>query len=125
MNLGTAYPKDAGIARWIRTLTLDRVADRIRLDEDFQLEKNVPVQLSFMTPRVPSQGPAGKIVFTATKAQIHDVTLSYDAALIAPTLEKIDLTDDWLVGRWGKTIYRVLLTSVAPTDRGKWLIEFA
>ena len=125
MNLGTAYPDEAGIVRWNRTLTLDRSADRIRLNEDFQLQKQVPVQLSFMTPRIPTQGAKGKIVFTAAEKPARDVTLSYDAELITPTIEKIDLTDDWLVERWGKTIYRVLLTSVAPTDNGKWGIEFA
>lgn len=123
MNLGTAYPEEAGITRWIRTLTLDRTADRIRLNEDFQLQKKVPVQLSFMTPRVPTQGPTGKVVFAATEKSARDVTLSYDATLIVPVIEKMDVTDDWLVQRWGKTLYRVLLTSVTPTDSGKWVIE--
>ncbi|MGD0740020.1 MAG: heparinase II/III family protein [Terracidiphilus sp.] len=125
MNLGTAYPQEAGIIRWIRTLTLDRMADRIRLSEDFQLQKKVPVQLSFMTPRIPTQGPQGKVVLIAAGKSTRDVTLSYDATLIVPAIEKIDLTDDWLVERWGKTIYRVLLTSVAPTESGKWVIELA
>jgi hypothetical protein len=123
MNLGTAYPDEAGIIHWIRTLTLDRAADRIRLNEDFQLQKKVPVQLSFMTPRVPTQGPRGKVVFAATEKPARDVILSYDASLIVSVIEKIDLTDDWLVERWGKTIYRVLLTSVSPKDNGKWVIE--
>jgi hypothetical protein len=123
MNLGTAYPDEAGIIHWMRTLTLDRAADRIRVNEDFQLQKKVPVQLSFMTPRVPTQGPTGKVVFAATEKPARDVILSYDATLIVPVIEKIDVTDDWLVQRWGKTLYRVLLTSVSPTDNGKWVIE--
>jgi hypothetical protein len=124
MNLATAYPDEAGIARWTRTLTLDRTADRIHLLEDFQLREKVPVQLSFMTPRLPTQG-SGKVVFSAAASSVRDISLSYDAALITPVIEKVDLTDDWLVGRWGKTIYRVLLTSVAPTDNGKWAIELS
>jgi hypothetical protein len=87
------------------------------------LQKKVPVQLSFMTPRIPTQGPMGKIVFAAAATSARDVTLSYDATLIVPVIEKIDVTDDWLVQRWGKTLYRVLLTSVTPTDNGKWVIE--
>jgi hypothetical protein len=78
-----------------------------------------------MTPRVPAQGPTGKVVFPATEKPARDVILSYDAKLIVPTIEKIDVTDDWLVDRWGKILYRVLLTSVAPTDNGKWVIEIA
>jgi hypothetical protein len=125
MNLATAYPEEAGIIHWNRTLTLDRAADRIRLIEEFQLQKKVPVELSLMTPRVPMQGEKGKVVFTATEKPARDVTLSYDAALIVPVIEKIDVTDDWLVQRWGKVLYRVRLTSVSPTDTGKWVIEFA
>ena len=78
-----------------------------------------------MTPRIPTQGPQGKIVLIAAGKSTRDVTLSYDATLIVPAIEKIDLTDDWLVECWGKTIYRVLLTSVAPTESGKWVIELA
>ena len=124
MNLATAYPDEAGITRWTRELILDRVANRVHLNEDFLLQKKVPVQLSFMTPRLPTQGAKGQVVFTAAEKTVRDVTVNYDAALLAPIIEKIDLTDDWLVARWGKTIYRVLLSSVAATDHGKWFIEF-
>jgi hypothetical protein len=125
MNLATAYPEEAGIIRWTRTLALDRAADRIHLNEDFQLQKKVPVQLSFMTPCTPTQEPPGKLVLAAAEKSTRDVTLSYDAAFVAPTIEKMDVTDEWLVERWGHTLYRILLTSVAPTDHGKWLIDFA
>jgi hypothetical protein len=125
MNLATAYPADAGIVRWKRELILDRQSDRIHLNEDFQLQKKVPVQLSFMTPRIPAQSGKGKIVFSAAGGAARDVNLSYDDSLIAPKIEKIDVTDEWLLDRWGKVLYRVLLVSAAPTDSGKWLIEIA
>lgn len=125
MNLATAYPEETGLIRWTRTLTLDRVADRIHLNEDFQLQKKVPVQLSFMTACVPTQGPKGKIALAAAEKAAREVILSYDATLVAPSIEKMDVTDEWLVQRWGNTLYRILITSVAPTDHGKWLIDFA
>jgi hypothetical protein len=125
MNLATAYPEEAGIIRWTRTLTLDRLANHIHLTENFQLKKKVPVQLSFMTPCVPTENSKGNIVLTPTDTSARAISLIYDSALIVPTIEKIALTDDWLVGRWGPTIYRVLLTSVAPTDSGDWVIQCA
>jgi hypothetical protein len=125
MNLATAYPEEAGIKHWTRTLVLDRMANRFHLDEEFQLQKKVQVQLSFMTPCIPTQDPEGKVVLTAAKGQAREVSLNYDSAVVVPTIEKIDLTDDWLVARWGKFIYRVLLTSTAPTDSGKWDVEFS
>jgi Heparinase II/III-like protein len=123
MNLATAYPSDAGITRWIRTLVLDRAANRIQIREDFDLKKKVPVQLTFMTPCAAAVESRGKVILAPSGASSHSISLSYDAALITPTIEKIDLTDDWLVSRWGKTIYRVLLSSATPTDGGKWNIE--
>lgn len=125
MNLATAYPDEAEIIRWTRTLTLDRVANRIRLVEDFQLRKKVPVQLSFMTPCVPAQDSKGSVLLSPAAKSARSLSLLYGSAHIVPTIEKIDLTDDWLVGRWGKTIYRVLLTSSVPTDNGNWEIAFA
>jgi hypothetical protein len=125
MNLATAYPEEAGLIRWTRTLTLDRIANHIHLNEDFQLHNKVGVQLSFMTPCVPTQRQAGKVLFTPPDTPARVVALSYNSALLVASIEKIDLADDWLVRRWGKTICRVLLTSTAPTDNGKWEIEFA
>ena len=125
MNLASAYPDEAQIIRWKRTLTLDRVANRIHLNEDFQLHKEAAVQLSFMTPCIPTPGPEGKVLLAPADRSGHGVSLSYNSMLLAPSIEKIDLTDDWLVSRWGKTIYRVLLASIAPTDKGNWRIELA
>lgn len=120
MNLATAYPDEAEIAHWTRTLILDRTADCIHLNEDFKLRKSLPVQLSFMTPRVPAQGPNGTILLAAAGTTGRTVSLGYDATQIVATIEKMELTDDWLSHRWGHFIYRVLLTSVAPTKDGNW-----
>jgi Heparinase II/III-like protein len=125
MNLATAYPDEAGMGRWTRTLTLDRMANRVHLNEDFELHKKVEVQLSFMTSCVPTMGSSGKVLFAPADSLARGVSLGYDSAQLAVSIEKIDLTDDWLVSRWGKAIYRVLLTSTAPIDKGNWGIEFA
>ena len=123
MDLATAYPEEAGIIRWRRALSLDRVTNRIDLNEDFQLRKKVSVQISFMTPCTPAANASGRLAFTTGEHASREVSLAYDPTLIALTIEKINLTDDWLVERWGKTIYRVLLTSVASTSDGNWKIE--
>jgi hypothetical protein len=123
MNLATAYPEEAGIVRWLRNITLDRKAGSIRLAEDFQLQRKVPVVLSFMTSRVPSQGPNGSVVLSAADRSVHDVSLKYDASLAVPSFEKIVLKDEGLRHTWGESIFRVLLTSTDPTDSGRWTIE--
>ena len=122
MNLATAYPAEAGITRWMREITLDRKAGRILLSEDFELQRKVPVALSFMTPRVPTQGPQGSVILSAADKSVRNVTLKYDASFTKPSFEKIELKDEGLQHTWGPAIYRVLLSSIEPVDGGKWAI---
>ena len=122
LNLATAYPAEAGISRWIRNIALDRKAGSIVLNEDFQLQKKVPVALSFMTPRTPTQGASGSVVLTSANKEAKDVTLKFEAAVLTATFEKVELTDPGLKMTWGQ-MYRVLLTSASPVESGKWKIE--
>jgi hypothetical protein len=123
MNLATAYPDEAGIKRWMRSMVLDRKAERITLVEEFALQRKVPVALSFMTPRTPAHGPQGGVVLSVAGGSARDVALRFDESQMAATFEKIDLKDEWLRPAWGDCIYRVLLTSTQPVDSGKWTIE--
>ena len=130
MNLGTAYPDEAGIGNWLRTIALDRRAGRVRLSEDFKLKKPAVVALTFMTPRVPSLGGSGSVVLRVAgkpgqDGTGQDVALKFDGTLAAATFEKIELKDDDLKRIWGESLYRVLLTSTAPVDGGKWEMEIA
>ncbi len=123
MNLATAYPSEAGVKRWMREVLLDRNAGVVRLTEEFELAKSVPVALSFMTSRVPSE--AGKGVFTlkSTKAGVKDVSLKYDASSLRFTSEKIDLADEGMRRSWGPAVYRVQLRTVNDVSRERWMME--
>ena len=123
MDLATAYPAEAGITHWTRTISLDRKSGSIVLNEDFQLQRKVPVVLSFITPRVPGLGAQGSVVLSAADKSSHDVTLKYDAAVATATVEKIEVKDEGMRRTWGGDLYRVLLTSTGATDSGKWTIE--
>ena len=123
MNLATAYPEEAGIEAWKRAIVLERKENRVRLSEDFKLTRKASVALSFMTPRVPAVGTAGKVTLSLADGSGSDVTLVFDAALAAGTFEKIALKDDDLRRIWGENLYRVLVTSVTATDGGTWKME--
>ena len=125
MNLAPAYPADAGIQSWIRTIALERAAGRIQLTEDFKLRRKVPVALSFMTPRVPSQGAGGRVILRVADKTAGEVALTYDPSLAVPSFEKIVLTDEGMRNTWGGEIYRVLLTSKEPVESGKWTLEMS
>src|SRR6185312_15887274 len=116
-NLATAYPKDAGVARWDRTLTLDRGARKVELVEEFKLTREAPVSLSFMCAKEP--------VVSASGVTVGGVVLGFDAAMLKATVEKIALTDAGLKHSWGDAVWRLLLTSSAPVSKGSWKLEMS
>jgi len=123
MNLATAYPEAAGVTRWMRTVTLDRKSDQIRLQERFQLKQKSSIALSFMTPRTPSDDSHGTVSFSGADNSVRAVSLTYDVKLLKPSFERIPMEDEGLRENWGKEIFRVLLSSISPADRGEWGLQ--
>ena len=123
MNLATAYPVEAGITEWKRSILLERKENRVRLTEEFKLARKAGVALTFMTPRMPDVSTAGRVTLSLVEGSGSDVALVFDPALAAATFEKIPLKDDDLRRIWGENLYRVLVTSLAPTDGGTWKFD--
>jgi hypothetical protein len=124
MNLATAYPPEAGAKRWMREVTLDRRAGVVRVTEEFELAKSIPVALSFMSSRVPTDA-SGAITFHSDKAGVKDVRLKYDAAAFRFNVEKIELADEGMRRSWGPALYRVQLRTVNDVTKGRWAFEIA
>jgi hypothetical protein len=124
-NIAETYPQEAGVKSWVRTVTLDRVRDRITVEEDFELERAVPVSLTVMTPRTVSVDSNGNILLKLASGQGSTSQLHYDAAAIEPKVETIELADRGLRASWGPEIYRILLNAKQPVSSGKWKYEFA
>ncbi|HEV2324802.1 MAG TPA: heparinase II/III family protein [Terracidiphilus sp.] len=123
-NIAQAYPKEAGVTSWVRTVTLDRKLNKVVVEEVFELEKEVPVTLSVITPRQVTPA-SGALTLTLASAQGKAAQLKYDAAALSPKVETIQLADAGLRMSWGPRIYRILLNSTQPVSSGKWSYEFA
>jgi hypothetical protein len=123
-NIAGAYPKEAGIKSWIRTVTLDRARSRVIVEEDFELANAEPITLSVMTPRVPTTNGQGSITMALASSDGKATLLKFNADALSPDIEKIALTDAHLREDWGEQIYRILLKS-QPVSRGKWSYEFS
>jgi hypothetical protein len=121
-NIASAYPKEAGIKSWIRTVTLDRTRNRVVVEEDFELEKSAPIALSIMTPRVSTSGQ-GQVKMALADGNGSAAVVKFDGSVLTPDIEKIDLNDPHLREDWGEQIYRILLKS-QPVTKGKWSYEF-
>ena len=123
-NISNAYPKEAGIKSWIRTVTLDRVHDTVTVEEDFELERAVAVSLSVMTPRVPTAGGAGSMTLKLAGGDSKASLLKFNGAELVPAVETIVLTDQHLREDWGEQVYRILLNSKQAVAKGRFSYEF-
>jgi hypothetical protein len=122
-NLAAAYPKEAGVKIWVRTVTLDRLRNKVVVEESFELERAVPVSLSLMTTRLVTVDAAGvtmKLASGEGKASL----LRYDEAQLGPVVETVTLADARIRHDMGDQVYRILLNSKGAVASGKWSYEF-
>jgi hypothetical protein len=119
LNLAGAYPREANLESWQRTLRLDRAANRIEIADRYSLGKAAPwITLTLMTPcRVTQEGP-GKLSLAVASGD--RVNIAYENSL-TPAIEEIRLEDANLRSVWGERIYRVLLRAETPPQRGSWI----
>ena len=120
LNLAGAYPKEANLESWYRSLRLDREKNQIELVDAFALRSPAKdITLTLMTPcRVNSDTPG--LLSLAGGPRI-----SYDRAVFVPTVEEIRLEDARLRDAWGERIYRILLRAAAPAQKARWTLRIA
>ena len=118
LNIAGAYPPEAGLERWTRTLRLDREKNEIELVDEYGLKQPAKdITLTFMTPcRVTIEGP-GKLSLADT------VQVAYDGAVFTPRVEEIAIEDSRLRGVWGDRLYRILLRAENPPRQGKSVVR--
>lgn len=122
-NLAPAYPKEAGIKRWIRTVTLDRGRDIVNVTEDFDLEHAAPVSFSVMTSRIATTD-GRNITMKSIEGNGRACWLAFDPTHLVPKIEAIPLIDAGLRESWGSQIYRVLLNTRSSTQSGSLSYSF-
>jgi len=122
-DIAKAYPKEAGIKTWARTVTLDRASDTVTILEAFELERELPVSISIMTPRIPAV--AGRSAdFKLVDGSGRTCRLDLHLTPLDAKIETIELSDAGLRESWGERIYRAQLGS-QPVAGGRWSYEFS
>jgi hypothetical protein len=124
LDIAGAYPKEAGLKSWRRTLRLDRVANRIEVTDRYAATRAPKsVALTLMTPYKMSTPSAGAIVLPVEGTR--PVRIEFDSALFAATQEEIKLQDRRLASAWGPRLYRILLTAKQPGAERSWTVRIA
>ena len=118
LDIAAAYPTEAAVDRYERTVTLDRRARTVSLDERYALrEWKAPLRLSFMTPLRPDVSRAGEVRLQSEAGP--SFVLRYDAARFDATTEEIPIADARLRPVWGDRLARVVLVAKGKALRGE------
>jgi len=124
MDIAPAYPQQAGIKSWIRTVRLTRGKD-IQVVDSFELKES-PRELtqSLITPCNIDSGKPGEIVLTDPRTGTR-LTVQYDADKFAVHTEAVNMDDESLYEAWGTRMSRILLKSKSTQSRDTWTLRFS
>ncbi|HEX3101045.1 MAG TPA: heparinase II/III family protein, partial [Pyrinomonadaceae bacterium] len=114
MDISKAYPKEAGIDFWNRTVNLDRTKDTVAIIDDYSLAKApTSLQQIFMTVCNVDITEAGKIKLTTPKEKAMILTYdqnSWTVAIESPSMEGAEYSS--FTSKWDNhPIKRIVLTS--------------
>jgi hypothetical protein len=127
LDIAEAYPPEAGIESWTRTLTLNRSQD-VRLEEAYVLTDSPrELTLSLITPCKVSIGSdvlhlETRIIDSGRQSGALDIL--YDPAALVAHVEEIEMDDPKLQASWGKKLFRILLRVEQPEKQGNWSLLF-
>jgi hypothetical protein len=123
LDIARAYPSEARVNTWIRTVTLLR-HEGVELSESYSLGAFVkPLTLSLMTPLFVDLSAPGEIRLTDSKGSPGlSVAISFDSAQFKASTEEIPLADARLSAVWGNRLARIILTSPKTSLQGEYKI---
>ncbi|HWR49821.1 MAG TPA: heparinase II/III family protein [Bryobacteraceae bacterium] len=119
LEIAGAYPKEAGIESWRRTLRLDRTTGHVELRDSYALAKSgARIALTLMTP-CEVKVAAGRLAL-ADRAVVE-----FDAGTLRAEVETIKVEDGRLSPVWGQRVYRILLTNENAPAKGEFTLRIA
>ena len=122
LDISHAYPKEAGIRSWNRTLRLDRTKNEIECADEYRIEpapKEITLTLMTCCAVTPSPG-----VLSLAVAAGNTVKVTFDARAFTSSVEEIRIEDGRLRRSWGERIFRILLKASNPGAQAAWNLRF-
>jgi hypothetical protein len=128
MDLAGAYPPQAGIRSWRRTIRLSRdgTADgKIVMHDAWDLDHSPErIVVYLVAAREPRPVAPGRLVIAAASGS-GDLAVDYPHAGFGARIEERPLDDPQLTGVWGARIYRVALAARQPAAQGALYLEIS
>lgn len=127
LDLAAAYPAEAGIKTWRRTLDVQRGQQLLVTDAYELAAKPSELTLSLITPCQVDASQPGRLVLSPAPL-ISEMTsgagqVSYDPAVFAVRVEEISISDPRLASAWGPRLCRLLFVAKDPQASGSWQIR--
>ena len=126
MDIAPAYPAAAKVTSWTRTVRFNR-GRNIEMTEAFVLTETAgETTLNFLTPLEGDTGKPGQVTLRTTAQSGRrpvTVRLEYDAAKLAPRLERIELNDSRLAKSWGTHLNRLVFHAKSPALKDTWALR--
>ena len=127
LDLAHAYPPQAQLLSWKRSVVLQR-GQKVILTDSYEL-KQVPstLILSLMTPcHVKLSTPGSILLSEAILANNHlsaSGEIAYHPGDFTISLEEIPISDNRLGSTWGQQVNRIIFTAINPGRKGHWIIQ--
>ncbi|MGG1515432.1 heparinase II/III family protein [Paenibacillus oryzisoli] len=120
VDLSGAYPDEADLARWLRTITLHRsleskvtIAEEVAMREEFG-----DVCMHLITPCLPRINENNEIRLYVENKEV--VCISISGPQVKCKVDTIELTDEKLQKVWGDRLYRLVLESANKVKTASW-----
>ncbi len=114
LDLAAAWPAEASLARWQRTIQLQR-GTAIVITDDYQLTAvREPTVFNFITSRPVDLATPGRLVLAADSVRpgSRAAVLAYDSTALIAAVDTVEITDPQLRLNWTR-VHRIRLTERA------------
>lgn len=127
LDISKAYPADAGILSWKRTLTFNR-GKNVIIEDDARLERAESVTQHFMSCYPSEVSKPGELTIhhKTESGSIKDFKLEYNAGQFDASVEKVKLEtaeDKGVIQKWGDSVYRINLTAKSPKASDTYVVK--
>ncbi|HAA76301.1 TPA: heparinase [Candidatus Latescibacteria bacterium] len=127
LDIAQAYPEEAGIVSWNRTIRLER-PDTIFVNDVYEVgEVKDRFYLHLMTPSEVEDDEGGTLTLSARDlpgdCQTGTGRVLYDADRFRVQVETVEMEDSRLAGIWGDVLYRINLRATDPKPKDSWRLR--
>ena len=129
LDIAAAYPSEAGIQSWLRTIKMDRKVGTVQVKEDYSLNSAAKeITLTLITPCEVSEREHGRLILSMQKRKegesLKEISIRFDPGKLKPHVEVIPINDNQLKRVWGGVLRRVIFTVQDQQQRGSVEINF-